>query len=559
MKPPERITQNVITAPPEVDSAPPATMPAGSTSYWKSLRGRLSLIFLSLFATILLLAVASVWGLTASNEVSIDVRDRWLPSTRLLGDLNNYTSDYRTAEADNLLAATPHELEESRHDMEVLSGQIAHAQESYEAVRHDALEVELYGRFSTTWIEYKALAAHVAALVASGQNTEAAQLYRTQSRQTYDLASDLLGQLTDHNVLRAAQASERSARAYPRAGVIMATTSLAAGLMLIFVVAEVRRTVSRPLLDLGETMRELAANNTAVTVDHADRTDEIGEMARAIVVFRGNAIELARSRQGLAQQAMMLEEKLAHEQQLARLQHDFISMISHEFRGPLTQIDAQAQRLVSLRDRLDPDDVVERASRMRAAVGRIVRLIDNLLDASRLIGENIKLFFHPEPIDLVELLRDVCRAQREISPDAQILEALPAEAVGMRGDPRLLFQAVSNLLANAIKYSPGQASVKVSLKRLEDSARIEVEDDGIGIPEQDREHIFAQYYRGSNVGDVTGTGVGLFFVATVARLHGGDVGMEHREVKGSRFIMTLPISETIETIAAQPAAACSPP
>ena len=124
--------------------------------------------------------------------------------------------------------------------------------------------------------------------------------------------------------------------------------------MLAVVISQVRRRVSRPLLDLGQAMRQLAANDTGVEIGHTDRNDEIGEMARAVVVFRGNAIELAQSQRGLAQQATMLEEKLAHEQYVTQLQRNFVSMITHEFRTPLTQIDAQAQRLISLKDRLRP-------------------------------------------------------------------------------------------------------------------------------------------------------------------------------------------------------------
>ena len=192
-------------------------------------------------------------------------------------------------------------------------------------------------------------------------------------------------------------------------------------------------------------------------IGHTGRTDEIGEMARAVVVFRANAIELMHSQRGLAQQATMLEEKLAHEQSVTQMQRNFVSMITHEFRTPLTQIDAQAQRLINLKDRLLPQDIGDRAGRIRMAVTRIVRMIDQLVDTTRLMDGNARLFFHPEPMDLVGVLRDVCRVHREISPGAQIMEDFPGEALPMRGDRKLLFQAFGNLMANAIKYSPGRA------------------------------------------------------------------------------------------------------
>jgi two-component system, OmpR family, sensor kinase len=509
-------------------------------TYWQSLRGRLSLVFLLLFATIVLLGLASVWSLSNSNEVSKDVRDRWLPNTRLLGDLNNFTSDYRTAEADTLLASTQAGLAETLHDIQVLDQAVTRAQRGYEQIRHDRREAELYQRFSTTWAAYRNLADRVTTLSSSGQNAEAATLYRTQSRTTYNAASDLLGQLTDYNVVRAAQASERSVRAYQRARWLVGGALAASGLMLAVFIAQVRRSVSRPLLDLGQAMRQLAANDTGVHIGHTDRSDEIGEMARAVVVFRSNAVELMQSQRGLAQQATMLEEKLAHEQYVTQLQRNFVSMITHEFRTPLTQIDAQAQRLVSLKGRIRGEELDERAARIRAAVVRIVRLIDGLVETARLMDGDTNLFFHPEPMDLSMVLRDACRLHREISPSAQIMEYYDSRPLPIYGDPKLLFQVFNNLLSNAVKYSVADARVKVCAVQTAEATSVVVKDHGIGVPEQDRTQIFERYYRGNNVSGYVGTGIGLFLVATVVRLHGGQVTVESSEGKGSRFIVTLP-------------------
>ena len=509
-------------------------------TYWQSLSGRLSLLFFLLFATILALGLVSAWSLSNSNEVSTDVRDRWLPSTRLLGDLNNYTSDYRAAEADSLLQSTATARAETLHDMRVLDQAIVRAQQDYERIRHDDQESDLYRKFSTTWATYKASADRVTALSSAGRNAEATTLYRTMSQTIYSAESDLLGQLTDYNVLRASQASEHSVLAFRQARWLMIGGLLAAGLMLSIVIFQVRRSVSRPLIDLGHTMLQLTANDTGITIGHTDRTDEIGEMARAVVVFRGNAIELVQSQRDLAQQALMLEEKLAQERNVAELQRNFISMITHEFRTPLTQIDAQAQRLISLKDRLRSEDVVERAGRVRAAVLRIVRLIDNLVDTSRLLDSDTDLFFHTEPMNLATVLREACSLHRETSPGAQILETYAPPFLPMHGDPKLLFQVFSNLLSNAIKYSPDGAEIVLDAQQTDGVTSVVVEDRGIGIPERDRERVFTRYYRGSNVTGFVGTGVGLFLVATVVHLHGGDIALESREGTGSRFIVTLP-------------------
>jgi len=509
-------------------------------SYWRSLRGRLSLVLFALFATIVLLGAASVWSLRNSNEVSNDVDVRWLPNTRLLGDLNNFTSDYRTAEADSLLATNQKEEAQALHDIQVLDQAVIRAQRGYERIPHDVREWELYRQFSTTWSAYRVLADHVTAYSSTGRKGDAATLYQTKSRTTYDAAQDLLGELTDYNVMRAAQASERSERAYRQARWLLAAALALAGLMLAAVVASVRRSVSGPLLELGQVMRQLAANDTVVEISHTQRRDEIGEMARAVVVFRSNAIDLVQSQRGLAQQATMLEEKLAHEQYVTQLQRNFVSMITHEFRTPLTQIDAQAQRLASLGERLRPADLEERTGRVRAAVQRIIRLIDSLVDTSRLMDGDAALFFHPEPTDLVAVLHDVCSVHRETSPNAQILESFGNQALPIIADPKLLVQAFSNLLSNAIKYSPPGTLVVVRARKVDTAVSVTVEDCGIGIPKQDMERIFTRYYRGSNVSGYVGTGVGLFLVATVVNLHGGEMKVESEEGKGARFTVVLP-------------------
>jgi signal transduction histidine kinase len=513
--------------------------PGRGVRYALSLRGRLALLFFALFATVVVLGLTSLWSLGHSNEVATDVRTRWLPNVRLLGDLNNFTSDYRTAEANCLLAGNQEDLTSSLRDIPVLDQAILRAQHDYEHIPHGAEEAALYQAFSTTWTTYKATAEEVTALAAAGQNARAITIYRNKSRITYDAASEFLGRLTDYNVALTARASQRSAAAYNHAKWLMGAALSVAGLTLVIVIAQVRRQISLPLLDLGRAMHQLAANDTSVEIGHTDRTDEIGEMARAVVVFRANAIELTHSQRGLAQQATMLEEKLAHEQSITQMQRNFVSVITHEFRTPLTQIDAQAQRLTNLQERLLPQDIGDRAGRIRAAVTRIVRMIDQLVDTTQLMDNNARLFFHPETMDLATVLHDVCRVHRDISPNALILESYDSKPLMIYGDPKLLFQVFSNLLSNAIKYSQADVRVNLRVRRSEGRIAVTVEDSGIGIPAKDRAHVFSRYYRGSNVSGFVGTGIGLFLVAMVVRLHNGQVTLDTDEGKGSRFTVTL--------------------
>ena len=246
------------------------------------------------------------------------------------------------------------------------------------------------------------------------------------------------------------------------------------------------------------------------------------------------------SQRGLAQQATMLEEKLAHEQSVSEMQRNFISVITHEFRTPLTQIDAQAQRMTNLKDRLLPQDITERAGRIRAAVARIVRMIDQLVDTSRLMDGDASLFFHPRADGpCSRAARSLPRAAGNFAGRYDH-RGLPIERLRVLGDPKLLFQAFSNLLANAIKYSPRGAPVILSARLTDTKIAVTVQDFGIGVPEKDRLHIFSRYYRGSNASGFVGTGIGLFLVATILDLHAGEIAVESNEAEGSLFTAHCP-------------------
>jgi two-component system OmpR family sensor kinase len=518
----------------------------------RSIRVRLSVVFCFFLLLVVLLGSFSVATFSYVNGISADIRNRWLESTRLLGDLNNFTSDFRAAEGDLLLSASASDIVAARKSMADLDDAIAQAKRGYEGVRHDGEENTLYARFQASWDGYRAIVDRVIALSAASRRMEAVPLYQTTSRSAYDSASDILGQLTDRTVAAAAEASGRAEAAYRTARWLIGIAILAAGLMVAGAVTYIRRSISEPVLDLAGRMYRLAANETDLDIHGAERLDEIGEMARAVIVFRNNAIDLAVSRHALTQQASMLAEKLAEEQRLTRLQRNFVSMASHEFRTPLTIIDAHAQRLITMRDRLSADELAQRAGKIRSAVLRMTNLIDSLLNSSRLVDGDVGLYFHPAEIDVAALLHEVIQLHREIAPRSQIWENFGAQPLPMSGDAKLLFQVFSNLLSNAIKYSPDGGLVKVAAVADGDWTVVTVEDQGIGIPEADLDRLFERYYRGTNVSGIVGTGVGLYFVKTVVELHRGNIAIESKQGEGSRFTVRLPIGLAVAAEADAP-------
>jgi len=506
----------------------------------RSIKFHLSLVFVFFFLLVVVLGLFSILRLSDFNQVSSDVVDLWLPNTRLLGDLNNFTSDFRAAEGSALLATSAADAAASEREMGELDRSITQAESSYERIAHDAAESALYARFKAEWSDYRQRVRDVLARAHAGRKDEAVAAYMADSRAAYDAASDTLGQLTDRNVANARSASTRTAAVYWESIKLIGIAIGIAGLMVAAALLYIGNRISTPLLHLADRMHRLAANDTDIDVRGTERSDEIGEMARAAVVFRNNAIELMVSRHGLAQQASMLEEKLEAERRLTLLQRNFVSMASHEFRTPLTIIDGHAQRLIKTTGRLRDGEVAERAGKVRAAVLRMTHLIENLLSAARLL-DGVGLYFHPTEIDLAALVQEVCQMHREIAPKSNLVEDLAAQPLPMTGDRNLLSQALSNLLSNAVKYSPGGGPITISASVEGEEVVVSVADHGIGIPENDTGRLFERYYRGSNVSGVVGTGVGLYLVKIVVDLHAGRITVESREGEGSRFTMRLPI------------------
>src|SRR5271155_2008528 len=315
-----------------------------------SIRFHLTAVFLVFFLLVVVLGLFSIWRLSNFNRLSADVAELWLPNTRVLGDLNNFTSDFRAIEGSNLLSSDASEIAATEKQMADLDRSIAEAERGFERIRHDAAETELYRRFKAHWTDYRKIVNQMLVLSRTSRKAEALAVYGGTSRAAYDAASDTLGQPTDQAVANAQAASDRLGVAYRQAFWLILLGMVIAGIMVVAALVHIRRSISAPLLHLADRMRRLAANNTDIDIPETERRDEIGEMAQATVVFRNNAIELMRSQRTLARQAAMLEEQLAQEQRLALLQRNFVSMASHEFRTPLTIIDGHARRLERMKD-----------------------------------------------------------------------------------------------------------------------------------------------------------------------------------------------------------------
>ena len=142
-----------------------------------SIRSHLAAVFLLFFMLVVILGSFSIWRLSNFNLLSADVAEVWLPTTRALGDLNNYTSDFRAFEGSALLASDPSEAAATEKQMEELDHTIAEAERAFERIRHDAAEADLYSQFKSRWNTYRGIVNQMLVLSRNDRKDDALQMY----------------------------------------------------------------------------------------------------------------------------------------------------------------------------------------------------------------------------------------------------------------------------------------------------------------------------------------------------------------------------------------------
>lgn len=236
---------------------------------------------------------------------------------------------------------------------------------------------------------------------------------------------------------------------------------------------------------------------------------------------------------------LLVKSALAREREVLEAQRQFISMISHEFRQPLAIIDTATHNLdTALESRLPA--LLPKTGKIRQAVNRLLNLMENCLAADRLDSSGIQLQL--EDVDMCDFLQRNVGCSALGAPERIRLQ-LPDKPLRLRCDPHLFDITLSNLVDNALKYSPPTSPVEIRL--TEDLNRewiqIEVSDQGAGIKPEDRERIFGRFQRGQGLGRTSGAGLGLHLARELVRRHGGDVVLAPAQARqGATFVLTLP-------------------
>ncbi|MFE1744943.1 PAS domain S-box protein [Coleofasciculus sp. H7-2] len=235
---------------------------------------------------------------------------------------------------------------------------------------------------------------------------------------------------------------------------------------------------------------------------------------------------------------------LEREKELSQLQQRFFSMVSHEFRTPISTILLSAQSLEHSFQRWSKEKVVKNIVRIQASAKHMVQLLEDILIINR--AEAGKLEFHPSSIDLKKICYYLTEEMRLIAGSKNsIIFVSQGDSSESAIDEKLLRSIVNNLLSNAIRYSPQGSQIHFSLVCDRQVAILEITDRGIGIPPKDQPHLFEPFYRGENVGNIAGSGLGLTVTKKCVNLHGGTITVKSQVGVGTTSTVRLPLKGAV--------------
>lgn len=327
--------------------------------------------------------------------------------------------------------------------------------------------------------------------------------------------------------------------AYGLSGMLQLFTFASAGIFIALLAKQ--REIARMRALIAEREAVLRANQLEKTLAYTVAGQKALILARA-QLLREHA-EAQASTQALREAHTHMETSL--------------SIICHELKTPLTIMRGSLQlaehkvkRLVST-EAIHPDEmrrfapIMALLERARSQVGIQNRLVDDLLDASRIQARTLQLLM--APCNLVSLVQQAVEDQRQIVPARTIdLEMAVENDLPVYGDADRLVQVISNFLTNALKYSPADRPVAVSLRTSGEMAHVLVRDQGPGLPSTEHERVWERFYRARGVevqsGSGGGLGVGLYICRTIIERHGGQVGVDSQPGEGSTFWFTIPLA-----------------
>lgn len=293
------------------------------------------------------------------------------------------------------------------------------------------------------------------------------------------------------------------------------------------------------LINEGRVVAELEAVIRTVAADRAARQLELD-----LTLPGGSSATVALAARVIPAGGggtLVLASDLSESRLVDAVRQDFVANVSHELKTPVGALMLLAEAIETSRD--DPDTLTRFTDQLRREASRLTRLVQELIDLSRLQGAQAPP--SPKPVPVAALINDAVERVGQAAHTRQIrITRRPAGRVNVLGDHPQLVTALSNLLDNAIAYSPEGANVVVSARRSPGQVSIDVADQGIGIAPEHQQRVFERFYRVDPARSraTGGTGLGLAIVKHIAANHGGRVELHSELGRGSTFTLTLPAS-----------------
>jgi PAS domain S-box-containing protein len=264
-------------------------------------------------------------------------------------------------------------------------------------------------------------------------------------------------------------------------------------------------------------------------------TDEVLAIVRDITERKRGEIEIRNA--------------LERERELNELKTRFVSMTSHEFRTPLTTILSSAELLEHYSGQWDEQKRHQYLRKIQTSAQHMTELLNDILLINK--AEAGKLEFNPQPLNLVQHCREIIE-ELQITTQKHTLQ-LRSQSASIHAmlDRKLIRHMLTNLLSNAINYSPGGGNIRIDLAQKAHLILIRVTDQGIGIPAEMQSTLFDSFVRGSNVGNISGTGLGLAIVKKSVDRHQGQISVKSQVGCGTSFSITLPLQPVLPEGSAQ--------
>ncbi len=234
---------------------------------------------------------------------------------------------------------------------------------------------------------------------------------------------------------------------------------------------------------------------------------------------------------------------LAKERELNELKSKFVSIASHEFRTPLSTILSSISLIDQYKKVGDLEKIDKHINRARTSANHMTSILNDFLSVGRL--EEGKVEILREPVNIQELFTDIVEEIKLLlKPGQHITMEFPDPVITINTDSRMLRNCLFNLLSNASKYSDVNKAIRLICQTTKNRLSVKIQDEGIGIPEEDQPHLFDRFFRASNAINIQGTGLGLNIVKRYLNLLDGSISFTSEYGKGSTFDIQLPIQRS---------------